>query len=152
MKRHNSLIPLSRQHHETLIVAQLIKKGAPVYKGLPEDIEGKREYLLNFFKADLVNHFEAEERILIPIVSGKNKELDLFNERIISDHKKIVNYIEEIGRQRNIKDNMNELGNLLSGHIRFEERIYFELIQKILPELLLNKLENVLLLFLKTEN
>ena len=152
MKRHNSLIPLSRQHHETLIVAQLIKKGAPVYKGLPEDIEGKREYLLNFFKADLVNHFEAEERILIPIVSGKNKELDLFNERIISDHKKIVNYIEEIGRRRNIKNNMNELGNLLSGHIRFEERIYFELIQKILPELLLNKLENVLLLFLKTEN
>ena len=41
MKRHEALAPLSREHHGTLILAQLLKKGAPVYKGLPDTDTGK---------------------------------------------------------------------------------------------------------------
>jgi hypothetical protein len=35
MKRHEALIPLSRDHHGTLILARLLRSDAPPYKGLP---------------------------------------------------------------------------------------------------------------------
>jgi len=34
MKRHEALAPFSREHHGALILAQVMKKGAPAYKGI----------------------------------------------------------------------------------------------------------------------
>ena len=50
MKRHESLAPLSREHHEGLILAQLLKKGAPAYRGLPTDLAGKLSYAREMFE------------------------------------------------------------------------------------------------------
>ena len=50
MKRHPALIPLSREHHGALILARLIQKDAPPYKGLPLEINGKAVYAQEFYK------------------------------------------------------------------------------------------------------
>lgn len=100
MKRHKSLIPLSRQHHDTLLLAQLIKKDAPAYKGLPTDIKGKREYTLITFRDHLVPHFEAEELILIPYVLGKTEKIDKLCEQIISEHQEISVLVELIRNEK----------------------------------------------------
>lgn len=144
MKRHESLQPLSRQHHEALILAQLIKKGAPEYKGLPTTLEGKREYTLNKFREILVHHFEAEELILIPFILGISKEIDELAERVIEEHQQIASLIESIRLEIEIEDNLDKLGHLLSNHIRLEERRLFESIQNKLPEDKLNKLKTQL--------
>ena len=44
MKRHEVLIPISKRHHDALMVAQLWKKNAPPYPGLPLDTQGKFRY------------------------------------------------------------------------------------------------------------
>lgn len=144
MKRHEGLIALSKQHHDALILAQLIKRNAPPYKGLPTDTKGKRQYTLEKFKEHLVPHFEAEELILIPFILGKDKKIDTLCSEILSEHKKIADIIEEIRIEKNVEDNLNELGELLSSHIRKEERKLFERVQEILSGEQLTKLRNEL--------
>ena len=39
MKRHPSLAPYSSDHHRILVVAQLLKKSSPAYRGLPTDVQ-----------------------------------------------------------------------------------------------------------------
>ena len=62
MKRHKSLIPLSQDHHNGLMLAQLLKEGAPEYRGLPKDTDGKVNYLNRNLKQELGPHFENEDK------------------------------------------------------------------------------------------
>ena len=57
IKRHKTLTPLSREHHSGLILAQLIKKGAPDYKNLPKTTTEKVKYTIDFYKSELIEHF-----------------------------------------------------------------------------------------------
>ena len=140
MKRHKSLIPLSRQHQRALITAQLIKKNAPEYRDLPKTSSEKRSYVIQFYYDHLVPHFKAEEEILIPFVEKRSKEFEEINEAIREEHLKIRELILEIESKNNYIDLMNELGFLLESHVRKEERIWFEKIQNILSEKELDEL------------
>lgn len=144
MKRHKSLVPLSRQHHDALILAQLIKKGAPEYKGLPTDTAGKREYTLNKFREHLVPHFEAEELILIPFILGSDEKIDKLSEKVIEQHKEVAEFVEKIRLEKDIVENLDRLGNLISAHVRLEERELFERIQSVLTNEKLEKLHSQL--------
>lgn len=132
MKRHPSLYTLSHDHHQGLILAQQLKKGAPQYKGMPSTPEGKKEYTLTFYKTELVKHFEDEENILFPSSSGKSEEIDRLISEIISEHRQIETLIDKLNTNSDIENNMNELGWLLEKHIRKEERELFVEIEKVL--------------------
>ena len=83
MKRHKSLILISQDHYHGLQLAQLIKKNAPELKNLPSDIEGKKDYTINFYENDLLHHFYLEESIILPAVKGKDEEIDnLFDDMV----------------------------------------------------------------------
>ena len=60
MKRHPALHTLSHDHHQGLILAQQLKKGAPQYKGMPSTLVGKKDYTLSFYNDELVQHFKAD--------------------------------------------------------------------------------------------
>ncbi len=64
MKRDESIAPLSRDHHSTLILAQLLKRNAPVYHGLPTTVVDKINYAQEQFNSSIQHHFELEERML----------------------------------------------------------------------------------------
>lgn len=144
MKRHNSLIKLSKDHHQGLIVAQFVKRNAPAYHGLPTDTEGKRKYVLAFWKDDLRNHFGEEENILIPALSGADGMLDRLNKRVIDEHRLIENIIDELKQSKNSEDELDKFGTALNDHIRFEEREWFERIQETFSTDELNKIEEKL--------
>ncbi len=59
MKRHNSLIPLSRNHYHGLIAAQFCKKNSPDYKRCPAIGEGSAN-ILTYGKTELLDHFSVE--------------------------------------------------------------------------------------------
>jgi len=143
VRRHNSIINLSRDHHHGLILAQLIKKNAPNYKNLPSTIEGKTEYTLNAYKSELLPHFKKEEEILFPFIKGKDKELDKVIVQLIEDHKKITGLVLRVEEDDNKEEALDELGNLLTQHIRKEERELFDSIQNILTTEELNNLDNL---------
>jgi iron-sulfur cluster repair protein YtfE (RIC family) len=142
MKRHKSLISLSHDHHHGLVLSQLIKKNAPEYKNLPKTIEGKVEYTINFYKAELIKHFRQEEEILFPAAKGKDKKVDLLIDEIISEHRRIGDLVNKLKPENDQVQLLDELGNLLESHIRKEERNLFPEIEKILSEDELIKISN----------
>jgi iron-sulfur cluster repair protein YtfE (RIC family) len=130
MKRHKSLIPLSQDHHNGLMLAQLIKKGAPEYKGLPSDINGKVQYTIESWENELKIHFLNEEKILFPSVKGKYSEIDMLIDELINEHKEIKQKIDKLKIQDDLQNSLNDLGNFLEKHIRKEERILFQKLQE----------------------
>jgi hemerythrin superfamily protein len=145
MKRHKALIPLSHDHHHGLLLAQLIKKNAPDYKGLPKDLQGKINYTLEIYNSSLINHFDDEEKILFPFVVGKDGKLDYLIDEIIGEHRLLENLITELPTSKNQTILLDEIGRILESHIRKEERVLFPKVKKILSEDELSVLEKNLL-------
>jgi iron-sulfur cluster repair protein YtfE (RIC family) len=144
IKRHKALQPLSKEHHKGLILAQILKKGAPQYKGMPSTIEGKKEYTLLLYSSELIRHFKNEEEILFPLVKGKNSEVDNLTEEIINEHRQIRQLVKEVQKTVELEKKLDEFGRLLENHIRKEERELFPKIEKILTEVQLFELETKL--------
>ena len=145
MKRHESLMQLSREHHDGLIAAQLLKKGAANYKGMPSGFEGKLKYIVNFFYEHLIPHFKDEEEKLFPIIINKETEIDKLVDELLLEHKEIEKHIKTVEEKKHSEETLNELGMLLDNHIRKEERQLFELIQEKFNEEELEKIKKVLL-------
>ena len=143
MKRHESLAPLSREHHGALILAQLLKRNAPNYKGLPTTIIDKAAYAIQFYKDDLEKHFKKEEAMLKK-VSPIHPSIATVADEIVSEHQLLKKLFLSIKYAADQEAILNELGNELDAHIRKEERILFPLIQQHCPEELLQKLQPLL--------
>jgi len=143
MKRHESLAPLSREHHGALILAQLIKRNAPVYKNLPTTIVDKAAYALQVYKDDLKKHFKKEEEMLKK-VSPVHPSIAKVADEIVSEHQLLKELFLSIKDAADQEAILNELGNELDAHIRKEERILFPLIQQHCSEELLQKIRPLL--------
>lgn len=143
MKRHISLIPLSHDHHEALILARLLQKTTPTYKGMPNEPAEKAQYALAFYKDKLLAHFIQEESI-IPIVKGITPELDIFMQDIVNEHVELRNLFEQLARETDFLNPIDLLGKTLELHIRKEERQIFPLIQECCSEEALDEIRVLL--------
>lgn len=130
MQRHPSLIPLSRDHHKSLILARLLQKDSPAYKGLPETLSGKAAYAIECFEQELIGHFETEEKTVIANVRGISAQLNELSDILIGEHRQLTGLFRAINRDAPSADLLDEIGNLLEQHIRKEEREFFPLIQE----------------------
>jgi len=144
MKRHLALINFSREHHNALILAQILKKDGPNFKDLPADDEGKRTYTLLFYKTELVKHFRDEEEILFTFVSRQSALLTEETAMLIDEHKKLKNLMHQLSSTGNLVNVLDKIGMLLEKHIRFEERVYFQKVQEIFSEKELDELSGLL--------
>lgn len=140
MKRHPALIELSRDHHKGLLLAQLMKKDAPPYKGLPTDPAGKCAYFHAEFEVKLKAHFEEEEKILFPNVSSASVEIKQLCEELIEEHQQLYTLKTQLNPEKPDTTIMHEAGRLLEQHIRKEERVLFQKIQETLSKDALNEL------------
>ncbi len=147
MKRHSSLAILSREHHDALILAQLLKKGAAAYKGLPTDLDGKAAYAGRIYKDKLKTHFEEEEQVVIRKIKGTNADLDKMAGEITEEHKELRSSFEAIKNTKDLAPYLDKLGHALEQHIRKEERNFFPLIQELCSEQQLTEIEKELSLY-----
>ncbi|MEO6732692.1 MAG: hemerythrin domain-containing protein [Ferruginibacter sp.] len=129
MKRHPALAHLSRDHHGALILARLLQKNAPAYKGLPADIEGRALYAMKFYKEELVNHFADEEKAL-QLVMGVSEHLDQMVQTIFREHQELHQLFNSINSHADKTLPLDELGKALEVHVRKEERELFPLIEE----------------------
>ena len=76
MKRHPSLVPLSHDHHDALVVAQgLILGRSPAPRSdWPTDRRAQVDRVVAFFAQTLRSHFEVEEAHLFPAVVNRPSE------------------------------------------------------------------------------
>ena len=140
MKRHEALAPLSREHHSALILAQLLKKDAPAYKGLPTALNEKTAYALQMFTATLQLHFTNEEEMLDKI-RNVHIEIDKLSDEIFTEHQQLKKMFHSLDKTNNTIEELDTLGQALDGHIRKEERLLFPLIQQHCSESVLNSFD-----------
>jgi iron-sulfur cluster repair protein YtfE (RIC family) len=130
MKRHEALVPLSRQHHQMLILAQILQPNAPAYPALPTDIPGKQAYAMRVFEEIIEPQIRLEETVLFPAISGMNEDIDQLVYILKDDHCEIEQFIRTIQGDAQATNVMTQLSDLLIRHVRMEERELFELIQQ----------------------
>ncbi len=120
IKRHESLQPLSREHHHGLLLCWKIRQGLQKEIAL----ERIKAYVDWFWDMHLKFHFEVEEKHIFPILS-KEHPMVL---QALDEHLQIKDLILN---QSNTQQNLKSLEKVLNDHIRFEERVLFNEIQNI---------------------
>ncbi|NJL13494.1 MAG: hemerythrin domain-containing protein [Microscillaceae bacterium] len=135
MKRHPHLIPLSREHHQGLLLAQLLKADAPPYPGLPTDLLGKIQYARQKYEQLLRPHFEKEETRLFARIPGHYPDLQALIATLQEEHAELHWLFGQLHHPATIHpDALDHLGKLLEQHIRREERQFFQELQVSLTE------------------
>lgn len=123
IKRHKSLQPLSRDHHHSLLFCWKIRTGFS--KGI--DPERIKRYADWFFEHHVRPHFEIEEKQVFPILSSHNEMV----KKAISEHKRLGRLFND---SDDIRKSLSLIEEELEQHIRFEERLLFNEIQKVATE------------------
>jgi iron-sulfur cluster repair protein YtfE (RIC family) len=137
MKRHQSLFPLSHDHHHALVQALNLDK-----VGGGDDQAGLREAaarFADFWKSDLQRHFAQEERIVLPLLA-KYKAADAVEiEDTLEQHSAIARLIDELNeklaRREMIEASLlTNLAESLRRHIRYEESELFPAVEASVPD------------------
>lgn len=132
LKRHAALQPLSREHMSGLIQARNLQRAAD---GGAQERRDAVDAFVRVWHAEIREHFDDEERLLLPLTSRPE-----LRDRLLTEHGVLREIAERCGREpdRLASDvaEMRRLGRLLHDHIRWEERVFFESIQREHPEAL----------------
>lgn len=128
MKRHEALAPLSRDHHGSLMLAQLLKKNAPFYTGLPDTVSDKAVYAMKLFKNSIQKHFEQEEAML-GLARDCDAAINAIEGEIKTEHEELTLLFQSLENATDLISTMDTLAVALEKHIRKEERILFPLLQ-----------------------
>lgn len=130
LKRHPTLQPLSREHMSGLIQARNLQRAAA------GDVRQRRaavEAFARVWHTEIRSHFDDEERLLLPLT-----ERPELRSRLLAEHGVLRELAEQCAREPEASASdetmMRRLGCLLHDHIRWEERVFFESIQRDHPE------------------
>jgi hypothetical protein len=122
-RRHESLIPLSHEHHDALLLAWRLSTG-DLSKREPQLRAG---HVTAFFDYRLINHLKVEEELLFPgiapVLGVEASLIDL----LLGDHRELRAKVAAI--KAGAHDQVDSFCALLERHVRTEERQLFVLAQ-----------------------
>jgi hemerythrin-like domain-containing protein len=127
--RHNALKPLSKQHHQGLLVSLLLEKGVKKNASLKE----MRDFILQFWEDELRLHFEKEELLFLPLAYKYPQLIDGLTQ-LKNEHQEIRLIIQKLNNEARSEqfETIASFSDNLEKHIRFEERQLFNSIQETL--------------------
>lgn len=134
MKRHPAFLSLSREHHDGLVIAQVLKSDVPAYKGMPERPVDRLEFFKAKFQTALKPHFNLEEEKLFPLLRSKDPAIDSLIEQLLLEHRQLEAATTIHGDDSALETLLDATGRLLERHIRSEERELFQWAQTNLNE------------------
>jgi hemerythrin-like domain-containing protein len=126
VKRHPALVPLSRDHHHVLVIAQQLRRATTETTG----------ELIGVFLAAWESekqHFRLEEELLLPAYAAFGDPADPIVMRMLQDHMVIRRDAERVANEPSV-ELLHDLGRRLADHVQFEERELFPLIEETIPE------------------
>lgn len=131
MKRHESIVVLSREHHLGLLFCWKIRQG--VRKQIA--VGRMHAYVCYFWEQQLQPHFSEEESLLF---AGSD---DPLCRQALAEHQEIRQAIAVWDGLRSVsEEGLLALADLLDRHIRFEERILFPHLEQTLSEQVLMRI------------
>lgn len=142
MKRDPALAELSREHLPALILAYRLRHGrsSNPAEPWPTDVSEQRAAALPFIQGELRRHFAAEEAILIPHKTSLSDPGP--SEQVLAEHQSFWQQIARIetATPEELPALLQALGEFLEAHVRFEERVWFEQLQRELKPAVLAEL------------
>ena len=140
MKRAKELETLSWEHHDGLVIAARIKN----------DLKKESEpahlipYVTDIYTNYLRHHFKQEEESFLTPLKAFS-EAEVLIKRMLDEHTKFAEIFARIEPfDSDVYTHVRRFGELLHDHIRFEERQLFPLIEKLLSDEQLKKIETYL--------
>jgi hemerythrin-like domain-containing protein len=129
VKRNEALRQLSRDHHRALEAALKLRRATD-----GEAAQAAREFQA-FWREHGALHFRVEEDVLLPGAAGRVDPTDPAVVRVLTDHVQIRRMAADLedGETPDTAQ-LNALGELLSDHVRHEERVLFPAIEEALTD------------------
>jgi len=132
LQRHPALQPLSREHMSGLIQARNLTRAS-------DDVfDARRATVASFvevWNSEIREHFDDEERLLLPLTNDT-----ALRDRLLEEHRALRELAERCAQEPDAVAEdpalLTRIGTLLHDHIRWEEREYFEAIQRDHPHAL----------------
>ena len=124
MQRHQAFRRLSSDHHAGLVLARRARDAA---KGNQQHQADMWQTVVSQFRSEMEPHFQLEESGLLPAVARAG-ETGLV-ERTLREHTALRQLVTE-----NLAKNLAQFAELLTAHIRFEEKELFETAQRLLDQ------------------
>lgn len=122
MKRSPELAGLSRDHHQALSVALLLRRASS------SDQSTAVERFSAYFDAHGADHFDVEEELLGPALGRSPIGATQFD-RMLSEHARLRELGAAATAPEPATDTLRELGEMLAAHVRFEEREVFPFLE-----------------------
>jgi len=124
LKRHPALQPFSRDHYVGLVQARHLVEAAG---GDDSDRRAAVAAFLDAWDTEIAQHFDYEERLLIPLAPKAGRS------QLRREHRRIRALVSEARKRRKQIDPgdkwVRTLGQLLNDHIRWEEREFYPAIE-----------------------
>jgi hemerythrin-like domain-containing protein len=129
-RRHDSLLPLTHDHHHALRNARMLRLAAD------GDLSARTEAVeafVHFFRTESVGHFREEEEVIFPLVALSERAPTAGIERVLKEHVVMHALVRELEAQEGDPSSeiMRTLAELLRAHVRFEEDELFPEIEKL---------------------
>jgi hemerythrin-like domain-containing protein len=121
MQRSDALAPLSREHHVALEVALRLRRASA---DTAEEALGRFEA---FWSEHGQRHFAAEEELVLGALPEGDAALAAAAQRLEREHARLRRQAACV--KAGDVEALNELGDLLRDHVRFEERELFPLVE-----------------------
>src|SRR5712691_2862243 len=143
MKRHPALIPLSREHHDGLVQAVRLRRAAADGDASAR-LAAAREFV-EFFRNDERVHLRDEEEELFPLFlrHARSQTAPLREARV--QHVQLEGFARKldiaVAAGSVDRETLDAAGELFEAHIRLEERQLFPLIEELVPDDELRRLE-----------
>lgn len=134
-RRHDSLIPLTHDHHHALAQARRLEEAA----ALTEDIDRRNAAgdFINFYFGSAIRHFHEEEELFFAPLIDHDEARSLILQAV-GEHLRMHALVRSLKRQLSRGEIDSELllsiGSLITGHVRFEEQKVFPLIETLIPQ------------------
>lgn len=130
-RRHDSLIPLSREHQYALMLCLRIHRGLIEREADTDWLELKAGHAVRFFEGEMLTHFQAEEESLFPAMSEISEAKPIIDELLV-EHERIRKLIAQLGKLElsSLAPALKEFADTLEAHIRKEERELFPIYEQ----------------------
>jgi hemerythrin-like domain-containing protein len=126
IKRSIELVPLSKEHHDGLLLCWKIRTG--LKKGASE--QRIADYVLYFFDYHLKQHFKDEEDYVFSVLPS-NDNLKIM---ALEQHDELYKHITELKKDNVDSNLLLVIADKLDKHIRYEERELFPYIESMLSK------------------
>lgn len=133
LERHPLLRPLSREHHQGLLMCWRIRQALGA-EGT--DLQRTLATCRSFLHSDLLPHFAVEEEVVFPVLGTGHPLV----QRAIGEHRRLARLFSDTDDPTTA---LSRIEDLLEAHIRFEERVLFPLVQSVASDDQLERIDRL---------